>query len=236
MSQLTKEWLNTQIPRNNEINQIPSENQEEYLNLYSGYYQLFLKYLINQLDLKSFDEKIKQSNLQFQKIKLVEDMDIYQYLSSSYLDYFYVHNNVSLNHLTDLEKEELKEILGLNHEEITSLEENFILRTYQKCMLENKEETGEMLNYGPPALQFYKPSNAIIIGFRYDEYEDDLDQTDEEWDVINDKRQEWLEKFLETMEQGIDSKLPIPVRIIWYDEYSSQLRENQINEIEPKSM
>lgn len=212
--------LSTQFPNQQRFfEQMSKEEKEEYLQLYEKYYQLFLKYLLEKIPLKDYDELLKESELDF-KVVSKEEMDIYQYLSSSLFNYFYIHNNVYIERLTDLEKKTLQQITKQD-EPLTEEARKFIEKTYKRCVLEGQNITErEYVNFGPQSPQFYQPSNSIIIGFRYDEYEQDVNQTDEEWDIRNQQREDFLLPFLEKIEKEFDQKLPVPIRIIWYDDES----------------
>ena len=39
------------------------------------------------------------------------------------------------------------------------------------CILENENEKGVNVNYGPDNLKYYKPSNSIVIGVRYNQFQ-----------------------------------------------------------------
>ena len=168
--------LSTQFPNQQRFfEQMSKEEKEEYLQLYEKYYQLFLKYLLEKIPLKDYDELLKESELDF-KVVSKEEMDIYQYLSSSLFNYFYIHNNVYIERLTDLEKKTLQQITKQD-EPLTEEARKFIEKTYKRCVLEGQNITErEYVNFGPQSPQFYQPSNSIIIGFRYDEYEQDVNQ------------------------------------------------------------
>jgi len=201
-------------------------NNELYLNLYSFYHDLITKYLIKKFELDSFDNHFSESNLNYKKVP-DDQMDIYQYLSSSNLKYFYLRNNIHMERLTQEELNFFMNKLDNNDELIDEATEKMIESTINKVLSE-KEGDSILTNYGPESSQFYAPRNSLIIGFRYDEYNGE-GMTDDEWDSNHEKQiqDKFHQKIL--LENLVVNYEIMPVSIIEYDIYSVKQRQNDIN-------
>ena len=99
----------------------------------------------------------------------------------------------------------------------------FIENTYQKVISETKEVT--TMNYGPENPDFFADSNSIIIGLRTDDFEDS--DKIENWSELHNKREFELDFFLNYLKVELNGKLPIPVSVIRYNDFSVKKRLNQ---------
>ena len=70
------------------------------------------------------------------------------------------------------------------------------------------------VNYGPDNLRFYKPNNALIIGFRYNDFDEGLTKE------IHFKRKTFIEANIEIMERLLNKNSEIPIYIVHYNEFS----------------
>ena len=86
MKIIDKKKYNTRFPKGNDkyFASLDELKKQEYLSLYSLYSDWLLKYLIEKYRLSMFDESFIESDNNFQVVDL-NDMDLYQYLSSDYL-------------------------------------------------------------------------------------------------------------------------------------------------------
>ena len=200
---------------------LKSENErQEYMKMYLLYRQLLTEYLIKILNLKEYDNKLIQSDLKFSSTSQ-KDMDIYQYVCSDFMKYFYIRNDLNIKVLSKEEIQFLKEKISLGDFNLDEKTSEFIGKTYAKVIFKDVLNNGEIYNvsYGPNAFRFFAPNNAIVIGFRYDEFENN-GMNDEQWAELNDKQRNYLSKLLEILKQESEGKLNIPISIIEYDDSS----------------
>lgn len=229
---INKEDYETRFPNlnGNFINNLSEKEIEVYLELYSAYSYFFRKYMIDRLDLRKYDEKLTNSNLNYLKVK-DENMDIYQDYSKDVLNYFYIRNNLYVERLTLEEKEYVYEKFVTGDNIMSDKMINFIENTYKKVVFENISNDGQLcnINYGPDNPMYYAPNNSLIIGVRYDDF--NLNgQTDEEWDANRQKQFDYLFEVMDNLEYDSNNKVDIPVICIRYDEYSIKKKEiNQQN-------
>ena len=208
----------TRFPNSNQeyFNNLSNEAKQEYLNLYLLYYNLLYKYLIPKLNLIQYDNMLVNSNNIFYQVPL-ENMDLYQRLGSNYLKYFYLRNNLYIEKLTKEELEFLKKKLLNNNNELDQETITFIENTYQKVMLEDINNVTN-INYGPDSYDFYKPSNNIIIGVRFDNYYKEENESDMKWnDKYNDRLYE-LEIITKFLAKKLEDFL-VPCSIIIYNDF-----------------
>ncbi len=232
------EELQTQNPNNSEveISKQPLNVQKEYMEFYNTYRKLFTEYMIDKLNLKEYDKKLAESELNFIPTKEPQ-MDIYQYFSSPELKYFYIRNNLYLEHLT---KQEAEVIKRRSKEENLKLDEEtkkLIENTYQKVITEEvpNVEGKYRVSFGPLNGKFFANSDSVVIGARYDTYEQ-AGQSDDEWFEQYCKREDYLQEMLEQVQEESKGKLKTEVTAFKYTDNSvivkdqSKQREEQEEE------
>lgn len=207
MKIINREIFNTRKPMNDYFENIPSSSQDNYLKLYSIYSDLLIQYLIKKYNLKVYDDMIKNSKKNFTKVS-EQDMDLYQYISSEYLDYLYIRNNIYLENLSEVQLEYLNKI---NDSKLTSEYEQFIENTYKDVIFTNDGYT----MYGPDSSRYLKKSNSIIIGLRCKQVNLDNDSLKEFMDQEN-----YLKLFIPELERQLNSRNIDEVNIIHYNDYS----------------
>ena len=205
------------LDKKNNINQ-------QYRMQYLVYRKLFTQYIIEKLNLKKYDNEIRESGLEFLPINEL-DMDSYQYFSSNILKYFYIRNNINIEKLNENELGFLLQSNFYNNEELNDDEREFIERTYEKVIFEDVLKNGEkcMIFYGPDSERFLCRNDAIAIGMRYDEFgENDLE--DDKWDERHEKQLDFIEELNDRMQLDFQQKASIPISIIKYNEFSVKQR------------
>lgn len=228
---LKKEEFETAYP-NNKILSIDKMSETEisnYLSLYNVYRNLFSQYIIENMGLKEYDEKLANSGLGF-LVNNQEDMDIYQYYSSDTLKYFYIRNNIYIERLTKEERDFLREKISNNNYELDDASRQMIEETYERVIFEDALKNGEKCNtlYGPNSTSFLAPNNALVIGVRYDEFaENGLD--DKSWDELHDKQALYLYQLMDSMRYNLGKKVSLPVAILKYNEYSVIKKDMRIS-------
>lgn len=173
---LTIENYQTRFPNNNSeyFNKLSTPEKEEYLESYQKYHKLTVKYLLKKTPLLEYDKVLKNDEDKFIKVQK-DDMDMYQYLCSDDLNYFYLRNNLYIERLTSEELDYLKNV------DVSSEENEFIEKTLQKVITEFPDEDENLkLCFGGDNLKFFKSNGSLIIGVRYDEFSDKIPD-DEKW-------------------------------------------------------
>lgn len=212
MKKITYNDLETIFP-----NTVKILEDESYLDVYSLYHKLVVNYLIKNFKLTDFDNYFKESSLNYKSINN-NNMDIYQYLSSESLSYFYLRNNIHIEKLDKNEYNYFVNKLNNNDEILDENTEKMIEITLNKVLSENNNKIVDT-NYGPSSGRFFAPSNSLVIGFRYDEFNDE-GMTDKEWDLNHEEQiSDIFSKFCD-LEEKVEDFSIMPVRIIQYNDYS----------------
>ena len=222
MKKITIEMYETRFPNGNfdYFNNLSNEDKEDYLNLYSLYSELLYRYIISKLNLKRYDDMIKNSKNNFKEVNIL-NMDLYQYLASDYLNFFYIRNNLYIERLNC---EEIKFLKTINDSNINSRDNInlFIEKTYEKVCLENLDPKNnyDIVYSKYDDLEYYKLNNCILIGYRFDDYYVSNNITDEEWNKQDNNRQ----FELNCIEIGLSKKckdiLKVPVYFQKYNMFN----------------
>ena len=215
MDKINVKLYNTRYPNTNYeyFDSLTDIEKEEYLQLYLKYSDMLYIFLIEKLELKKLDNLLNNSNYNFKIVK-EKDMDFYQKLGSKYLKYFYIRNNIFIERLTESEKEYLKQV------DINALNNyDFIENTYLKICLEDMN-SNSMVNYGPDHVDFYKPQNGIIIGYRYDDFDKEENEDEDLWFKKHNKRILELDFLNVAFNKLVNNKLKTKVYLVRYNEYS----------------
>lgn len=220
--QLSEKEIENIYPNNiiKTIEEMKEEDKEIYLLKYSLYRKLFTEYMIQKLNLKEYDEELKNSELEFIPNNK-EDMDIYQYFSSKELRYFYIRNNIYIENLNKEEESFLQQKIDNKNYDLDEESKKMIEETYQKVIFEDILKHGEkcIINYGPDSSSFMASNDAIVIGVRYDEFvENGLD--DNEWQELYEKQLLYLGALRDRMYVKLKGDLQVPLAILKYNEYS----------------
>lgn len=217
MVEIDKNLLETKLPyRNKEyFDSMSLESQENYLKLYKLYNNLLVQYLIKKYDLNLYDKMIKDSNRLFTKVD-TNDMDIYQYVSSKYLDYLYIRNNI---YIEKLSQEELL-YLSSTKELLDSNNEQFIEKTYKKVIFEN-----EYTMYGPDNSKYLKKPNTLIIGLRCKSIDLNNGSDDELDNFLS--QQQYLKLFIPELSRQLNDRNLDSIEVIEYNNSSVVKKQEQ---------
>lgn len=221
---ITKENFATSVSEF-DINKLSDTEIQNYLNLSTLYRSLLNEY-IKQLGLGNYEDAVKNSELNFIPIKS-SDQDFYQYYNNSNLDYYYVRNNIYIDCLTEKEKEYLQNKLNKHDYSLSDQDIDFVSQTLSKVIKEVHDNTPEPfeVNFGPLSTSFFAPNNALVLGFRYDKFNDN--GMDEDIFVDNyEKQRGFCLKLNEQLEIELQNRLPVPVKVIEYDENSIKKNQN----------
>lgn len=199
-----------------ECNITTDKEMENYLIAYNVYSNLLIQYMSKKFYLLNADKELEKHNDIFSEIK-EENKDLYQHSSTGYLKYYYIRNNIHIERLSQEELKYLYDIYNSNNLHLTKEREEFIENTYLNVIVEiNTKDVS--VNYGPDDKQFIKPSNAIIIGVRYNEFKNIDDSSNSITRFINaEGKIQILNNFLEYKVRKENS---IPFFVIKYNDYS----------------
>ena len=221
MKIITKELFATRMPYSDYFDNIPLDSQNNYLRLYSVYSDLLIQYLIKKYDLKAYDEMLKTSSKRFVKVD-TENMDLYQYTSSEYLDFIYLRNNICIENLNE---EEIMYLNKITDSRLNDEFEKFIENTYRKVIFTNKGYT----MYGPDNSKYLKSTNSLIIGLRHKGL--DLNNDNEEEIEIFMKQNNYLKLFISELERQLNEKNIYNVNVIEYNDFSIVKENNNLKKL-----
>ena len=193
---------------------------KEYIDLYNIYRFFMTKYIIEKLNLKEYDKKIKNSKCNFLPVE-TDRMDVYQFFSCDELKYIYIRNNVYIERLSSEEINILEEKLKNNDYSIDKKVADLIEKTYQKIIFEDIMKNGKIyqITYGPDSSNYFARNDSLVLGIRYDEFAE-TELTDEEWKKQNQKQREFLRKIINEMINEFENIINVPINIIKYNDYS----------------
>jgi len=184
---------------------------DKYFKLLNSYKSFFEQYVKEILPLELIDKNMKGSDLNFDKIK-DEDKDFYQSTSTMNFSYIYLRNNF---YVEKLSLEDIEFLMSKN--EFDNDVREFIKRTYKNII--NPYEEEKTVFYGPENQGYMCNSTDVVIGIRYDEFEQGtLSDSEFEERFFNQKR---LVKQLSTvLEIAGPSQFNMNIRCIHYNEFS----------------
>lgn len=207
-----------------------SETVNDLYCLLEGLYREYLEQYINKKgNLFSYDQQILESPLNFKQVKSTEK-DFYQF--SSNMHYFYIRNTLFIERLSI---DDLNLLIAKYNSGVTLLDDDIIElleRTYPKVIVpfvSNTQMAGDYTNYGPLSDGYFAPVNALVIGFRYDMYEEETDQKDDDiWFDTYAKQREFLQAFLPVISETLNTHFAVPCTIIEYDDDSVKKKDNGV--------
>lgn len=204
-------WSNFEI-----YEEMTDDLKENYIVLVSRYRDLFIDYFIRKLNLKEYDNKIKNSRYNYTKLER-RNMDIYQAMCADKLDFFYVRNNFYIERLDEIEKEFISDCVGDILNKPDFMKDYFIESTFQKVIFEDVMNNGGICktNYGPEHPRYYAYNNSIVIGIRHDVFnEAELSEEDEL------EKMKFLLNTCRDFEMDASEKMQAPINVIKYNNFS----------------
>ena len=203
--------------QNSNENLIKSKNisLEEYGILKKTYKQLFEIYLQNKIDLKLYDNKIKNSDLDFgkghpTKSNLINDLG--EYLG---LNYIYIINDFFIEKLSINDLNELRKVYQEKKYNINTIK--MIEKTYKE-VLNNNFVNGKYVNepfnrcYGPVIPKNFALSDSLVIKIIFGKNTKQYD--DEEYLVNAKAKTNFLNILCNDLKKGIEENLGIRVTIL----------------------
>lgn len=187
---------------------------EEYLRL-STIYRFLLNEYIKELKIGEYENKVSDSNLNFIPI-LDSKKDFYQYYDNSNLKYYYVRNNIYLERLTE---EELKYLSNKQDFIYNDNDRKFVSDTFKKVIKEEVKNLNEPFetSFGPASSTYFAQNNALVIGFRYDKFNDN-GMNDDEFEQHYENQCRFYYNLNEQLESELGKVLNMPVSVIEYND------------------
>lgn len=215
MIKINKEMFNTKVPYMNKkyFESLDNTNQENYLRLYEIYSNLLIQYFIKYYNLKEFDDVLSKDKRNFEKVSTC-DMDIYQYLSSEYLNYIYLRNNIYIERLSN---EELLYLSKIKDYSLNKENEEFIRNTYLRVIVESNNKNAVTM-FGPDNLKFIKRSNWVVFGIRYNRFNLKDRSKEQEWLKQDEEREKFISMLISIAKMQF-KKINPNTSIIRYNEF-----------------
>ena len=200
---------------NVELIKSKSISDEEYIILKKTYKQLFEIYLQSKIDLKLYDNKIKNSDLDFGqghpvKINLINDLG--EYLG---LNYIYIINDFFIEKLRINDLNELRKVYQEKKYNINTIK--MIEKTYKE-VLNNNFVNGKYVNepfnrcYGPVIPKNFVLSDSLVIKIIFGKNTKQYDDTEY---LANAKaKTSFLNILCNDLKKGIEENLGIRVTIL----------------------
>lgn len=207
--------FNTKVPYMNKkyFESLDNTNQENYLRLYEIYSNLLIQYFIKYYNLKEFDDVLSKDKRNFEKVS-TDDMDIYQYLSSEYLNYIYLRNNIYIERLSN---EELLYLSRIKDYSLNKENEEFIKNTYSRVIVESNDKNAVTM-FGPDNLKFIKRSNWVVFGIRYNRFNLKDRSKEQEWLKQDEEREKFISMLISIAKMQF-KKINPNTSIIRYNEF-----------------
>lgn len=193
------------------------EFNDKYYKLCNIYKKLVELLLAETTLIDECDILLKQSELQYKPVTS-DEKDIYQ--EGSIFEYFYLRNTL---YVECLPKEYIDYLLSLDLEHLSlgEKEREIISTTLQIVITNNHPDHSHLTNYGPFSAEFFAPINGLVIGVRYDPYEDQNapGYDDDLWFENNIKQDEFLNGLCTKLENDFKSET-FQLKVIRYNENS----------------
>ncbi|WP_263523683.1 hypothetical protein [Flavobacterium sp. SH_e] len=182
-----------------------------YLYLQALYRKGLDQYLLNELNLKKYDDILANSNLRFIK-RNNENQNLYQQTSSLSLSYIYLHNNI---YIEKLDRNTLYFLQGRINNHNLDVDEKLIQvvkETYPdviKVFLDNKEPTKGLYSVDGRKIAW---NNAVIFEIGHQsEFDEKGNYVSRENEMLKDNYLK--EELIPQMEKEFSEKLDCPVTI-----------------------
>lgn len=195
----------------------PVISEEEQM---SREYRAMVNRYLEEIALGESDRAIAESELGFVPI-VGKDKDYYQYYTGTKLQYYYVRNRFYMDEFADEELDYLKKRTNDGNDALTDEDRDFVRSTFLKVISEDVEGIDGVysMDYGSTSPSgWFAPSDNLVLGFRYDEF--DLNgMSDEEWsDNLWEQRRFLLEPTNEAI-AAIRDELGWETTFFVYDDF-----------------
>lgn len=224
---IDEEYLLLERPNiREECNIKNDEEMESYIIAYNVYSNLLIQFLMKKYYLSNVDEQLEKRENTYPEVPDLEK-DLYQYSSIGYLKYFYLRNNIYIERLTSDEINYLFSVYKSGDLSLSEENETFIEATYLKTIIESNKGDVLNINYGPDNSKFFRPNNAIIIGVRYNQFQN-LDNSADLFSTFASAEGQ-IQVLTDFLEYKIKREKGVPFYVIKYDEFSVNSKKKMTN-------
>lgn len=197
---------------------------EDYFTLQSIYYSLLEQYIDTLINIKAAENLLEQNNIR--KVP-EEEKDIYQYLSNH--NYFYIRNTLYVEKLPkDIIVKLLSQVPEKASEELLAI----VKQTYKEVIRTDDMNIQHFdINYGPATPSYSASNEALVIGYRNAEEDEDLYENEDKWFEDFTKRRKFITETLESIQQYLNNNIDINCSVIEYFEESVKKKETSIKNV-----
>ncbi len=215
--------INNSLIFNNRVNfAVASEKgliKDKDSTLYSFvqglYIRTFEELLLSKVDLKKYDDMIKNSDLDFGVVDLKNKL-IYHHLSHMNLSYIYIRNFFFIEKLDNDDLNYFVNKIKSNDLNVDSKLLEIVQRTYSDVMIDNFRTTqyidpNTTIAYGPHSEINDCPADSLCIYIHYGKNTKEL--TGEDYWDNRKKKDEFLEKIADEITSLVSQNLNIKVTV-----------------------
>ena len=212
-SEVKKHKINNKYIIDNDIN-----NFDKYLKIQSFYRKILEDYILENIDIANYDEKISNSNLEF---GLIDNkmMNLYHRTSYMNLKYIYLRNYLFIEKMSKDDIDYLYNKILKKDYIIGDKELDIIKRTYKNVINDNYKHGEYKKNtttcYGNVTPDNILPSDSLVFCIHYGKNNKKLDKVG----FLENYKQknEFLNNLKNEMEDKISKKLDVDVKILIRD-------------------
>lgn len=162
---------------------------------------MLFEIIYNELNLNEIDKTLLAQHVPCKKMN---NHGKYPILSR----YFVLVNDVTLNRLTEEEKSTLINYMeNINNPSVKKQTYDFLRKNKLKLLL--PETTEPYLYWGPTSFEYMAPSDAIVLGFHYIEFDSETHSLEKE---------EMIQKCLNNIQEERSESVGYKVSVIKYNE------------------
>jgi hypothetical protein len=189
---------------------------DKYFMLQALYKKTFEEYLITRIDIKKFDDELKDSELKFISGR-EKHKSIYQKYDYMNLTFIYLINNIHVEKLDDSDLELLQTSLKQYNGEISDELIKMIEKTYQSVITItyksiNDDNDYDVLYGNTINGERRVPNNALVLEINtIPEYDKEGNYVDREKEVVKD---DYIDDMIARMEEEFTVELRIPVEVL----------------------
>ena len=181
-----------------------------FIDAYNIYRSWASEYLMQLLFIREYDAEMACSGLGFETIAKSK-MDMYQYFTSDELQFLFIGNNVYVENLSAEEWDFIARRSAEGTIEVYDAEiEAFVEQTFEKVLGEGGHSMDEglryMVQFGPGS-SYFAPSDAIVLGMRYNKWRKTVNEDEAAWLTQNDRRREFFSSLQECMKAEASLRL-----------------------------
>ncbi len=194
-----------------------NELNDNYFKCLFIYKKILNKYLCEKLNLKEYDNLIKNHPLKFIP-NSTNNYDIYQYTSNVGMEYIYIRNNLFIERLDKSQIDTL--VADYDNSNISKNSLVIVQNTYQDIIKMYKDKPDFInLSYGPFSPDYFAKNKSIVIGVNVNLFNFNGLTAIECRNKFSSQMLE-IGEIIEKMNVELKDKLDIPIKVIRYDENS----------------